>query len=230
MFTKDQIKPVVILLYTILAVTIWKYFAFPSFAVQPTHADFWMGATPLFAALILFGLVPMGIVHWGFRERLADYGLCFGIVRRTLRSLLLAALPVVLIAVLTGHNSAFFEVYPLNETIRPQHGKIGIDLFVIHSICYLGYYFGWEFLFRGFLQQGLSERCGIPAAILVQTLASTMLHYGHPVGEVFGAIIAGLVWGFFAYRTRSILSGFGQHALLGIVLDWVLIFSRAESQ
>jgi membrane protease YdiL (CAAX protease family) len=221
-----HIKPIVILLYTILAATVWKYFAFPRFEAEPTLADFWLGATPLFAALVLFGLIPMGIVKWGFRERLADYGLRFGIAHRTIRTFLLAAPLIVVIAVLTGHNSAFYEVYPLNETIRPQHTTIGIHLFVIHAICYLGYYFGWEFLFRGFVQQGLSERRGVPTAVFVQTMASVMLHYGHPSSEVFGAIIAGLVWGFFAYRTRSILSGFGQHALLGIVLDWTLIFNR----
>jgi membrane protease YdiL (CAAX protease family) len=226
MFNKWQIKPIVILLYTVLAVTVWKYFAFPPFETEPTLAGFWKGGTPLFAALLLFGLIPMGIVKWGFRERLADYGLRFGITHRTIRTFLLAAPVIVVIALLTGHNPAFFDVYPLNVTIRPQHTKIGIDLFVIHSICYLGYYLGWEFLFRGFVQQGLSERCGIPTAILVQTMASAMLHYGHPPSEVFGAIVAGLVWGFFAYRTRSILSGLGQHTLLGIVLDWTLIFGR----
>ena len=225
MFAQYQIKPVVILLYTVLAVTVWKYYAFPHFEAEPTLADFWRGATPLFVALILFGLIPMGIVKWGFRERLADYGLRFGIAHRTIRTFLLAAPLIVLIAVLTGHSPAFYDVYPLNKTIRPQHTKIGIDLFVIHSICYLGYYFGWEFLFRGFVQHGLSLRCGIPVAILVQTTASTMLHYGHPSSEVFGAIIAGLVWGFIAYRTRSIVSGLGQHALLGIVLDWTLIYT-----
>jgi membrane protease YdiL (CAAX protease family) len=219
-------KPVVILLYTVLATTAWKHFAFPHFADAPTLADFWTGATPLFAALVLFGLVPMGIVKWGFRESLADYGLRLGIAHRTVRSFLLAVPLIVVIAILTGQNPAFYEVYPLNEVLRPQHTKIGVDIFVLHSFCYLGYYFGWEFFFRGFLQQGLSERCGVPTAVLVQTMASVMLHYGHPAGEVFGAIIAGLVWGFIAYRTQSILSGFGQHALLGIVLDWVLIFGK----
>ena len=228
MLTKDQRKPVIVLLYTVFAATVWKCFAFPPFTTEPTLADFWLGATPLFAALVLFGLIPMGIVKWGFREHLADYGLQFGIVHRTLRTFLLATPLMIAIAVLTGHQSAFFDVYPLNIAIRQQHTNISLDLFVIHAICYAGYYFGWEFLFRGFLQQGLSERCGVPVAILVQTLASAMLHYGHPTGEVFGAIIAGLVWGFLAYRTRSILSGLGQHTLLGIVLDWVLIFGRTK--
>ena len=226
MFAKNQFKPFIVLLYTILAAMVWKGLAFPVFASEPTLSDFWIGATPLFAALVLFGLVPMGIVKWGFQERLADYGLRFGIALRTLRTFLLALPFVVGIALLIGHNSDFYDVYPLNAAIRPQHVKIGIDLFVLHSICYFGYYFGWEFLFRGFVQHGLSERCGVPGAMFVQTMASTILHYGHPACEIVGALIAGFVWGFIAYRTRSILSGLGQHAILGIVLDWVLIFDR----
>ncbi|MDR0327577.1 MAG: CPBP family intramembrane metalloprotease [Planctomycetaceae bacterium] len=223
---KDQIKPIVILLYAVLATTIWKYYAFPRFETEPTLADFWRGATPCFAALVLFGLIPMGIVKWIFREQLADYGLRLGIARRTLRTFAMAVPMIVGIAILTGHNAAFFDVYPLNATLRQQHTPISVHVFVIHTICYLGYYIGWEFLFRGFVQHGLSERCGIPTAVLIQTTVSAMLHYGHPASEVFAAVIAGLVWGCIAYRTRSLLSGFGQHALLGIVMDWVLVFGR----
>ena len=224
--TQDQVKPFIILLYTVAATTVWKCFAFPTFASEPVLSEFWIGAMPLFAALVLFGLVPMGIVKWGFRERLADYGLRFGIAHRTLRTFLLALPFIVGIATWGGHNPNFHEVYPLNEAVRVQHAKIGIDLFVLHAVCYLGYYIGWEFLFRGFVQHGLSDRYGVSAAVLVQTMASTILHYGHPASEICGALVAGLVWGFLAYRTRSILSGLGQHALLGIVLDWVLIFER----
>ena len=59
MFTKDQLKPVVILLYTIVAATVWRYCAFPHFAEKPTLAEFWQGTTPIFAALVLFGFVPI---------------------------------------------------------------------------------------------------------------------------------------------------------------------------
>jgi membrane protease YdiL (CAAX protease family) len=224
MFTKYLYKPVIILLYTVLAASFWKYFAIPinDFGEGWTRS-FCIGTYPLIGALILFGLIPMGIVKWCFHENLADYGLRLGILYRTIRSFVIAAPIVVIIAVLTGHNSAFFDVYPLNEAIRPQNVRISFGVFAVHAVLYFGYYFGWEFLFRGFIQHGLTERCGILTAILVQTLASTMLHYGHPASEVFGSILAGLIWGTFAYRTQSILSGLGQHALLGIVLDAVLI-------
>jgi membrane protease YdiL (CAAX protease family) len=223
---QDQFKPVVILLYVVTAVSIWKYFSIPiPLNSIGSSTGFWLGSYKLFGAFFLFGLVPMLLVKFLFRERLADYGLRFGIPLRTVRSFLLASPFIVLIAVLTGHHPAFYDVYPFNEAIRPQNFRIGYGIFAIHAVLYIGYYFGWEFLFRGFLQHGISERCGAPTAVLVQTLASTMLHYGHPASEVFGSIIAGIVWGTLSFRTKSILSGFGQHALLGIVLDWTLIFS-----
>ncbi|MDR3232140.1 MAG: CPBP family intramembrane metalloprotease [Planctomycetaceae bacterium] len=226
----QQHKPVIILFYSLLAVSCWYYFAFPkAFPVVSWNVRFWTGCVPLLSALFLFGLVPMCIVKFVFRERLADYGLRLGIRYRTVRSFCLAAPFVILAGYFTGYNPAFYDVYPLNYAVR-THGQppgetIGLGIFTFHCVLYLGYYFGWEFLFRGFMQHGLSERCGLPAAVLMQTAASTMLHYGHPASEVFAAIAAGLVWGTFAYRTQSILSGFGQHALLGIVLDYVLIYA-----
>lgn len=227
LLSQDQFKPAVVLAYVLVAATLWKYTSIP----VSDFADGWplsfvLGQYKPIAALVLFGLVPMGIVRFVFRERLADYGLRPGIVKLTVRSFLLTAPPIVLIAVRTGCDPAFFDVYPFNEALRPSNADIGCGVFAIHAVTYAGYYFGWEFLFRGFLQHGLSERCGLPTAILVQTLASTMLHYGHPGVEVAASIVAGLFWGFLAVRTRSILSGWAQHTLLGVVLDATLIFTR----
>jgi membrane protease YdiL (CAAX protease family) len=56
-------------------------------------------------------------------------------------------------------------------------------------------------------------------AVLIQTAASALLHIGSPATETFGAILAGLLWGALALRTRSLLSGLGQHYVLGISLD-----------
>ncbi len=226
-FPKDQLKPAVILFYVTVAASIWKYFSFTNLDVD---TDFWLGEHKTVAAFVLFALIPMAIVKFGFRERLADYGLQFGVLRFTLRSFLVMAPVAATIGYWTGFQPEFFDVYPLNETLRPQNTgamRAGLDRFAVHAVLYIGYYFGWEFLFRGFMQHGLAKRCGLSTAILVQTLASTMLHYGQPGTEVFGSLAAGLVWGFLAVRTKSILSGFGQHALLGVVLDWTLIYGRA---
>ncbi len=236
----EQRKPLVVLIYVTIACSLWKCLDIPvpvSPDVSTTEtlsirsSAFWLGEQKLIAAFLLFGLMPLLIVKVGFREKLSEHGLRLGVKKLTLRSFLIMAPAVVLIAIATGHQAAFFDIYPFNEQLRSvgkfatAHGSqdIPLSLFAVHACLYLGYYFGWEFLFRGFLQHGLSERTGLPIAILVQTMASTMLHYGHPPAEIFASIIAGIVWGWLAVRTRSLISGMAQHALLGIVLDWTLI-------
>jgi len=72
------------------------------------------------------------------------------------------------------------------------------------------------------LQSGVSRRTGIATAICVQTLVSTLAHFGKPGAEVFGAIIGGLLWGALAWRTRSLLAGWFQHWLLGASLDFFI--------
>jgi membrane protease YdiL (CAAX protease family) len=133
---------------------------------------------------------------------------------------------VVLIAIISGGSGLFNDVYPFNIGLRRCNlsGELSYKLFLVHVFLYAGYYWGWEFMFRGFMQHGLSAKCGIGIAILSQTIPSVMLHFGHPTGEVLGSICAGLAWGYLAYRSRSILSGFAQHTILGVVLDWKLIY------
>jgi uncharacterized protein len=59
----------------------------------------------------------------------------------------------------------------------------------------------------------------------VQTLVSTLAHFGKPAPEVFGAIVGGFFWGALAWRTRSLLPGIYQHWLLGAVLDFSIFRS-----
>ena len=65
--------------------------------------------------------------------------------------------------------------YPIN----PSAGK-SPAMFTIHAATYLVFYAGWEFHFRGFLQVGLRDRIGGVNALLVQVLASGLLHIGRP--------------------------------------------------
>jgi membrane protease YdiL (CAAX protease family) len=229
-YSKDQFKPIVVLFYTMLAATVWKCFSIPLPEVDiDFRLAFILGSYKIVSAFVLFAVIPMCIVKFVFHEKLADYGLRKGILLYTFRSSLVMIPALTVAAILTAGNPAFLQVYPFNRAFAAVPTNIGylyIVFFSLHCVLYTGYYIGWEFLFRGFLQQGLSERCGTATAILVQTLASVMLHYGHPASEVFGAVLAGLFWGFLAVRTRSLYAGMIQHCWMGIVLDAVLIFRR----
>ncbi len=245
--SRDNFKTTAILLYSVLALTAWKYvpsagrFADPatgecvlgaafdaSNAVRPldgtlssktTASLFLWDARKIWSAFVLMGILPSLIVAFVFKEKLSDYGLTVGLLRRTVANFFLF-LPVMLVlGWSSGNTREFYGVYPYNPLAGVSWG-----LLVVHSLTYLFlYYLSWEFMFRGFIQLGLTQTVGVVPAVLTQVLASTMLHYGHPASETFGCVAGGFLWGFLVYRTKSIFSGWGQHAALGIALDWSLI-------
>lgn len=244
---RDNFKTTIILLYAVLALTAWKYIpSAPHFAdpesghcvlsssfnldyeikpldgrlsVEAAPAQFLWNARKIWAAFFIMGIVPALIVKFIFKEKLSDYGLTFGIFKRTLVCFFLFFPAMLMLGWLSGNTREFYNVYPYN----PLAGVSWLAL-ILHSFMYLFlYYLAWEFMFRGFIQLGLTESLGAIPAVLIQVTVSTMLHYGHPASEVFGCIAGGVLWGFLVYRTKSLLSGWGQHAILGIALDWSLI-------
>jgi membrane protease YdiL (CAAX protease family) len=214
-FHGDQFKPTVILLVSPLLMLTWHYFGAPDAWDQPA-----VGAVCSFlACLVLLGVVPALIVKLAFRERLADYGVQLGNRVLTVQSFLLLAPGCVLAAYLASCDPATRDVYPLNKSAGSSPG-----IFALHACTYLLFYVGWEFHFRGFLQFGLRDKLGAANALLVQVMASSLLHIGRSGMEAYAAILGGILWGVIAYRTRSLLSGLLQHFLLGIALDWFLCY------
>lgn len=220
-----QHKPSIILLSSTLLMLTWWYFAQPGFLAkhlpQSATASYdpqAAGAVGSFVlAFVLLGLIPALLVKLIFGEHLADCGVQLGNPLRTFRSMALFVPCFVLIGYLAARLPAFQQFYPLN----PRAGD-SLGAFALHAASYGLFYLGWEFHFRGFLQLGLRGALGDQGALMVQVLASTILHVGRPVAEPFGAIAAGLLWGVLAYRTRSLLSGLAQHYALGVALDWFI--------
>lgn len=192
-------------------------------AEQPAPHAFFIGEKKIFAAFVLFFLVPAGMVKFLFREHLTDYGLGWG-NRFTLRSILIFTPLLIFIGAAASINGRFFTVYPYNPTVT-----VCDRYFWAHAILYLlCYYTAWEFMFRGFLLRGLAPSCGFVNAVLISALATSLLHIGHPLSETLGTIGGSIFWGFLALRTRSILSGTVQHAASGITLEYFLLMSLTK--
>jgi uncharacterized protein len=228
-FRGEQLKPTVILLVAPLLMVTWWYFGDPKYLANalPDAFVLWAnrgasGAVYSFAAaFVLFGVIPALVVRFAFREKLADYGVRLGDPARTRRSILVLCPFFLLVAYVASRDPSVQAYYPINPGACISPG-----MFVIHAASYFLFYLGWEFHFRGFVQIGLRQRLGDVNALLVQVLCSGILHLGRPVSETYTSFIAGLLWGVLAYRTRSLLSGLAQHALLGIALDYFLCHHR----
>jgi membrane protease YdiL (CAAX protease family) len=201
----------------------------------------------------LLGLAPAALVA-AFREKPATLGL--SLRAPILRSPIfwLAAPAAVLAGAIGAMASDLGSYYPYSRDLIERTRESGLGPLVGHLAAYaLLYYVPWEFFFRGFLlfpfalaaerALGLREaeralaprgaaaegeaRTIVAALVLFQTIPSTMLHVGHPLSELAGAVVAGLAFGILAWKTRSIVPGLILHAALGIGTDGFIVLRGA---
>jgi membrane protease YdiL (CAAX protease family) len=123
------------------------------------------------------------------------------------------------IALLVGHVVSKTEEmkawYPFSKEVCTRDRR-----FILYEIGYLLlYYTAWELLYRGLLFFPLAAVLGFLPAMAVNTALSTLHHIGHPKSEIFGALLAGIVFSCIAFWTRSILYVIVIHALIGVVND-----------
>ncbi len=178
-----------------------------------------------FAAFFLaFMAVPVSIIvvlSPAPLDFLHSVGLTLG---RSGRGLLItaASAPLALLAAFIGsHDPVMKEQYPFSKEACASTKK-----FILYEACYLVlYYLPWEFLFRGVLFFPLVPAIGLVPALGLQTIVSTLYHFGHPDSEVYAALGSGLVFGFIAHMTGSFIYTVVIHAMAGIANDYFL-YSR----
>lgn len=229
LFAGGNKKPSVILLLTPLLLTTWKYYGTKSFYLSDLATTFVLFNNPeqtaelytFFSAFILFGLLPLLVIRYLFKEKISEYGFQLGDWRFGLKAFLILA-PIFIIASYTSINKPdFLAEYPLFKGAGASPST-----FMGHAFSYLFFYIGWEIYFRGFMQFGLRESLGDWQSILVQTAVSCIVHIGKPSGEIYSSVIGALVWGIMAFRTRSLLFIILIHWLLGVSLDFFICYLR----
>ncbi len=175
----------------------------------------WLAYTYMhICTFLLFFLVPAAVIVFVFKQPLSEFGFRVGDWRFGLKFLALWIAVITPVVYANSFMPDFQREYPL----VPLAGR-PVGWFFLWALIYLVYYIGWEFLFRGFMQQGLKPALGPFYAICAQTIPSTILHFGKPQGETVSAILAGVVFGAVALRTRSFLWTLLAHFYVGMAND-----------
>lgn len=151
-------------------------------------------------------LLDMGLRTRGFLRHLWIYGACLGIV-----------LPVMLIVAQQGDFGSYYPFYKSSS-------RSVFDL-VAWEAMYWAQFFALELFFRGWMVGALKRSMG-SAAIFVMAVPYCMIHYGKPYLEAHGAIVAGVVLGSLAMRTRSIYAGFLLHVTVAASMDLLSLYKR----
>ena len=142
-----------------------------------------------------------------------DYGLSFDGFSEHIWIYGLSLFVVLLLVVVVSFDEAFTTYYPFYDLA----GRSWSD-FLLWELFYAAQFFSLEFFFRGWMLEGAKKRLG-SAAIFVMVIPYVMIHYGKPMIETMGAIIAGLVLGTLAMKTRSIWAGFLVHVTVAVSMD-----------
>lgn len=151
--------------------------------------------------LVLFGLVPLGILL-ALREDPRRYGLGRGDVRRSVLlggPLILVTLPAI---ALIAAVPAIRDWYGPSMTTVP-----GVLLTNVLDLV------PTEFLLRGFLLFALLRAIG-PFGVVVAVVPFVMVHIGKPDVEALSTLGGGLVFGWLNWRTGSIWASAAYHVAI----------------
>ena len=179
-----------------------------------------LGRSPLgmrFVAIersLLFGLLPLAVVILAFRDRPSRYGITIGDWRTGVALMLVGCAvmtPLVLWFATLPDVVAYYA--PSAEPLPGLLLTNGLDLAA------------GEFLFRGFLTFTLLRAIG-PVGVLVATMPFVYVHLGKPELELYSTLAGGLIYGWLAWRTRSILWGTIGHVY---ILSLVIVAAAAAA-
>ncbi len=178
---------------------------------------YWSGAH-----VILYFIIPALVVKLAFRERLSDYGLKITGWYRKLWVYALAFVVVLPCVMLIRGLPAFQKMYPFYKNAHESWGD-----FLGWECAYVLQFFALEFFFRGFLLHGLKHRFGY-YSVFIMTVPYCMIHFGKPLPETVGAIIAGIFLGTLSLWTRSIWLGVLIHVTVAVAMDLAALSYRDQ--
>lgn len=180
---------------------------------------------------------PVLLVKLVLRHRLRDYGVKFRGATKCWWAYLGMYLVILPFVLLMAHEASFQHTYPFFKTadVGPasirSDGSISLvywNRFWIWEVFYALQFLSLEFFFRGFMLHGTRRAFGF-GSVLVMMIPYCMIHFGKPMPETLGALIAGLVLGFMSLKTRSIWLGAASHIGVALTMDFSALAAMSES-
>lgn len=176
------------------------------------------------SCVVLRTLLPLTIILFIFRKKPSEYGyrlkgtyeFAWGYI-----VLFILVLPFVIYA---SNLSSFQEKYPFGNEVLIEK-SVPVQDFIVYQAFYGLVFISGESYWRGFVLFGLEKRFGY-FSILIMIIPYCMSHFGKPVAEVYGSILAGAILGFLALKHRSFWLGVILHWSVAITMDMFAIYNR----
>ncbi len=164
--------------------------------------------------------IPSLVVRHVFGLTLADFYLTPREYFSHLPLYGLLFLPVGLLVLAVANTPEFLAAYPFYES--PTHGADQLWWEAGYAL----QFFALEFFFRGFVLRGMAAEFG-SMAMMVMMIPYCMIHFGKPLPECLGSIVAGMVLGTLAMDTRSIWGGITIHVAVAWSMDAAALWHKS---
>jgi hypothetical protein len=163
-------------------------------------------------------LIPVISIKFVFKKKLSDFGFTLGDKKfGILTSAIFFAFMFVIVMIVSS-SIEFKVAYPQGgEALRNNY-----QLLFLYELCILVYMLGWEFLWRGYMLFGLKEKLGL-YTIFIQMIPFFILHKGKPEIELFASILAGIILGVQALRSRSFIYSWILHWMVMVSIDVISV-------
>ncbi len=168
---------------------------------------------------VLYVAIPAIVVRGIFRQPLSQFGLKMRGWHQNWWVYVAFYLLLFPAVVLASQWQSFQSKYPFYHVYREFPGP----RFYVWELLYAVQFVSLEFFFRGYMIQAGRKRLG-PYVIFVMTVPYCMIHFGKPIQETLGAIVAGILLGFMALKTRSIWLGAALHISVAWTMDALAVW------
>ncbi len=172
----------------------------------------------------VYFILPSLVIKLVFRERIRDYGVQLKGAFKDWWLYVVLFLPVGVAVLIVSKDPHFQQTYPFYD-LSP--GESLWPYFWMWEALYFSQFFALEFFFRGFMVVGTRHRFGF-YSVLVMMVPYCMIHFGKPMPETIGAIIAGTVLGSLALKSRSIWMGVAIHASVALAMDFAAMWREGQ--
>jgi uncharacterized protein len=227
---RDRNRVLGLYLVAILVLIAQNYAVSPSFSLLPATVrlgDHGPLLRRLWWAWLIAGLyvVPLGLYArsaMGLRAR--DLGLDPSGLRQHAWIYAAGYAIVLPLVVIVSFRPDFLETYPFYSDAAGSWREL-----LLWEGSYAVQFVALEYFFRGVLLFAAFRVLG-PWAIPMMVVPYTMIHFGKPLPECVGAIIAGSALGIVALRTRAIYAGMVIHIGVAWTMDLLALWHEGELQ
>ena len=209
-------KIITILLVVTLSIVFTNYyqqFFIPEYSIDDSYTDLKKLAVWIGAVLFSYIVLPVIAIKLVLKENLNQYYLTSNKFFRKLPLYILFYLCIFPGLWIASKSTSFTQTYPFYIFAH----RSAFD-FITWEMLYALHFVAVEFFFRGFMLKGLGGYFGAKA-IFIMMVPYTLVHIGKPLPEVLGAIVAAIILGTLAMRTKMIWGGVLIHILVALTMD-----------